>query len=468
MNRMKENWDAVVVGAGPAGMAFAADAAEMGLSVLALDEQDCPGGQIYRNMENQSRESLKLLGPDYGKGLELVERFRASRAQYIPGAVVWKLEADGRVSFTVDGECREIRGKRIVIAIGAMERPVPFSGWTQPGIMGVGAADTLLKTSGMVPQGPVAMAGNGPLMFSVADHLSRLGVEITHLLDSRPKHAVLAALPHLTGAVKRPGYLLKGAVMMAKARKAVGNWVPDVENLTALGEGQLNGVAFQSRGESRTIEATTLLVHQGIIPRWEFTRQLDLPHGWDPIQRYWYPQLDPHGRSGVETIYVAGDNGYVHGAEAARIKGQLAAVSVAADIGKISPSQKANQSTPLFNALKREIAPRAFVDAAFRPSPSLFHMADDTLVCRCEEVTAGKIRQAIAQGMTTPEMVKSVTRCGMGPCQGRMCGPALTELVSQGTGTPVESFSPISIRPPVRNLFIGDFTKLNFMDKEAN
>ena len=464
MNKIQENWDAVVVGTGPAGMAFAIHATGMGLSVLALDDQETPGGQIYRNMENQTPESLKLLGSDYARGRDLVRRFRNSAAHYLPGAVVWKLEADGRVSFTAGGESRDIRAKRIVIAIGAMERPVPFPGWTLPGVMGVGATDTLLKTAGMVPQGPVTLAGNGPLIFSVAGHLNRLGVEISHFLDTRP--AMAGVLPHLPGALTRPGYLAKGAAMALKARMAVDNWISPVETFQARGKDRLNAVTFHRRGQINQVPATSLLVHQGIIPRWDFTRQLRLPHVWDPVQRYWYPQLDAHGRSGMETIYVAGDSGYVHGAQAATLKGELAAVAVAADLLQFSPEEKKALSAPLFRALERELRPRPFVDAAFRPGADLYHMPDQTLVCRCEEVTAGKIRRAVAQGMTTPEMVKSVTRCGMGPCQGRMCSPALAELVAAETRQPVQALPPISIRPPVRNLFIGDFVKMRVLDKE--
>ncbi len=458
---MQKEWDAIVIGTGPAGLAFAATAADLGLDVLAIDDQSTPGGQIYRNIEQQTPQSMKLLGPDYQHGLSLVTAFRASRATYLPNATVWKIEADGRLCYSDNGESTEIRAKRIVIAIGAMERPVPFNGWTLPGVMGVGAVDTLYKNCGMVPEGPVAMVGSGPLMLSVAIHLNELGVEISHFLETQPALASFKALPHLPGALAKPGYLLKGSGMLLKAGRISRHRKRHITGYAAEGNGMIEKLSFRNGGGKETIDTRTLLVHEGIIPRSEFARLLNLEHRWEPVQRYWYPEVDAFGRTSEKNIYIAGDNSYIHGAIAAEKKGVLAAIDIAAGINKLSDLEKQQMSAPVIKALNREKSVRPFIDAVYRPRPNLYAANDQTVICRCEEVTVEQIRQAIIQGMTTPETVKSITRCGMGPCQSRMCSMALSEIIARETGQMVQEMKPVSIRPPVRNLPIGQLSRID-------
>ena len=462
---MRSEWDAIAVGAGPAGLAFATTAEALGLNVLVLDEQDAPGGQIYRNIENQTPETLAVLGPDYHHGLSLVNAFRNSRTAYRSNAVVWKIEADGRVCYSRNGESKEIKAQRIVIATGAMERPVPFSGWTMPGVMGVGAVDNLYKSSGILPEGPVAMVGNGPLMLSVAIHLSELGVDVSHFLETKPAFSSLKHLSKLPGAVAKPGYMLKGAAMLLKTRILTKYRETNITGYAVKGNRRAQVLSYASGRGRKDVHTRTILVHEGIIPRTEFPRQLGLKHEWDPVQRYWYPKLDRFGRTRQSNIYVAGDSGFVHGAVAAELKGRLAAIDIASEIKGLTEVQALLK--PARKALKRELAPRPFIDGVYQPRESLYAVDDATQVCRCEEVTAQQIRSAVIQGMETPEMVKSITRCGMGPCQGRMCSSALTEIIAKETRRKMAELSPISIRPPVRNLPVGELTRMQLL-KEDN
>jgi NADPH-dependent 2,4-dienoyl-CoA reductase/sulfur reductase-like enzyme len=153
--------DVIVIGAGPAGLSAATRAADLGLDVLVLDEQPAPGGQLYRNIERADAATLQILGPDYSTGLDLVEKFRKSAAQYQAGSIVWNVEPNGTVYFSQGGRSSQVRGKFVIIAIGAMERAVPFSGWNLPGVMGVGGIDANFKSSGTVPDSPVVIGGSG-------------------------------------------------------------------------------------------------------------------------------------------------------------------------------------------------------------------------------------------------------------------------------------------------------------------
>lgn len=211
--------DLVIVGGGPAGIATATAGTQLGLKTLVLDEQPSPGGQIYRNIERVRPEVRQILGPDYAKGLELVDRFRKSGADYQDSAVVWNIEHNGNVFYSHNGKSTQVTAKKVVVAIGATERPVPFTGWTLPGVTGAGAMDANFKSSGSIPAGPVILCGSGPLMLLVIGHLSSLGVDIQAVLDTTPGGNMLSALSRLPGALKRSDYLLKGVGMLVNVKK---------------------------------------------------------------------------------------------------------------------------------------------------------------------------------------------------------------------------------------------------------
>lgn len=466
---MQISYDVIIIGAGPSGMACAASAAEGGLNVLVLDEQPVPGGQLYRQVEQQPQAAMKIFGKDYAKGLKLVQDFRKSDVTYLPESIAWHIHPEGRVCFSNNGVSHEVEGRRIVIATGAMERPVPFSGWTLPGVITAGGADALLKSSGVAPSGPVCLVGSGPLLLLVAQHLVHAGIEVEHLLDTTPANAIVGALSSLPSALRRPFYLLKGVGMLFSTARAVQKKNTGITSYAVHGDKKVESITAVKNGKPMTIPAQTVLVHEGIISRTEFSRQLNLNHKWDETQRYWYPEVDSFGRTSNPVIFMIGDGAFVHGGVAAEIKGRVAAVALMEDLGIVT-SQHAQQIVdPLQAALRLECSPRHFVDVLYRPRPSLYDMPDDTIVCRCEEVTAGTIRKAIpSMGDVTSEMVKAITRSGMGPCQGRMCTIALNEIVAAKTGMPVESVTAPKVRPPVRNLPLGELAKMTLLPVPKN
>jgi thioredoxin reductase/bacterioferritin-associated ferredoxin len=463
---MKTIRDLVIIGAGPAGISAAATAAAYGLDVLVLDEQPSIGGQIYRNIERASNRVRAILGPDYRQGLNLANHFRQSRAEIKCASIVWRIDADGRLCFSHDGHSQEIQARRLLIATGAMERPVPFPGWTLPGVMGAGAVDANFKSAQTVPRGPVALAGNGPLLLLTAGHLNTLGVPVAAILDTTPSGNMLSSLPYMPRALKRPDYLLKGLAMMLDVNRAKIKYIRHVKTYAAHGDSCLDHVSYSTGNGVKTIAAAALLVHEGVIPRCDLTRQIGLAHYWNAVQRYWYPKATSSGKTDMPAIYVAGDGAFVHGGVAAEIKGALAAIDMAAALHALDPNTAKRNRQQLNQRLRAELAPRPFVDAWYRPRPDLYTMPPDTLVCRCEAVTAGDIRQAMDEGCRDPNEIKALTRCGMGPCQGRMCGMALNEIMSEALGVAASDFRPLNIRPPIRNVSLAELAELTLLDEE--
>ena len=153
-----EHHELIVVGGGPAGLAAAASAAQAGIECVLVDEQATPGGQIYRSVQNIPEQRAKLIGPDYQYGRELVMQFNASGAKLQSGTTLWNLGGNRELGILREGRASLLRAERVLIASGAMERPVPFPGWTLPGVMTAGAGQILLKSAGLVPKDGLVLA----------------------------------------------------------------------------------------------------------------------------------------------------------------------------------------------------------------------------------------------------------------------------------------------------------------------
>lgn len=448
--------DLVVIGAGPAGMAAACEARAAGLSVLLLDEQAAIGGQIYRNIEASPSDRLDILGKDYAAGKDLAHEFRNCGAQYIGGAIVWNVSDDASVDYVADGKTRKVVGKYVLIAGGAMERPFPIAGWTLPGVMGAGAAQILLKGAGALPNGPLVLAGCGPLLYLLAWQYLRAGVTIKALVDTTSRSAYFRATPHLLGALKGWRDLKKGMTLISALRRHRVPIFSGASELAVEGEEHVERLTFRHRGALVSIPASLLLLHQGVVPNTQLSWSLRAEHRWNPDQLCWQPVTDEWGRLGDMRIYAAGDCRAIVGAQASVVQGRLASLAIGEQLGAVSDFER--RAGPLRRELARRTRIRPFLDALYRPADeNRVPRGDDVLVCRCEEVTAGQIRGHVKLGCLGPNQTKAFGRCGMGPCQGRFCGLTVTELIAQERGVEPEDVGYYRIRSPIKPVMLADF-----------
>ena len=445
--------DLAIIGAGPAGMAAAIEAAAHGLDVVVIDEGEAPGGQVFRAVERAAGDPA--LGTDYAAGGALVGAFRAAGVKYRPLTTLWHLDPDaGSLSLLSEGRTEVLAARRVVLATGAQERPVPIPGWTLPGVLTVGAAQILLKTAGAVPQGPIVLAGQGPLLELVAAQLVRAGAPPAMILETTPPGRRRAALRHLPGAWAGRALLAKGIALRAETARLPRR--RSVRGLRAEGEGRLARVAW----EGGSIAAATLLLHEGVIPAVQISRALELGHGWDAAQHCWRTLVDAYGASTHPRVALAGDATGIGGWEAAVAAGRLAGLDAAHRLGRVNSTAFAHRAGPWLAARRRALALRPFLDALYAPPAAILTPADPVIACRCEEVTAGQVRAAARLGATGPNQLKAYLRCGMGPCQGRLCAPTVAALIAETRGVPVESVGAYRPRAPYKPLTVAQLAGL--------
>ena len=469
---MSEPVDLAIVGAGPAGLAAAATAVELRLKTVVLDEQSEPGGQIYRAVESgaaRRSDHLDILGPDYAAGLELARAFRASGAHYLPRRTVWQIDEERNVFASGPDGMEVIAAKRVLIAVGAMERPMPVPGWELPGVMSCGAVQTMLKASAMVPKGRVMIVGLGPLLLLIAQQLACAGADIAAVLETAPLGNYAAAVARLPQALMAPGYIAKGRAILAELGDRGVPLRRGVAGVRLTGDDRVREIEYRWRGRRRREAVDMVLLHQGVVPNANLGMSLRIDHAWDAVQRCFTPKLDDWGNTSAEGILAAGDCGGIGGALVAEYRGRLAAFEVARQLERLGVEERDNRAQPLRRDRDRHTLVRPFLDTLYRPRQETLAPPDaDTMVCRCEEIRAGEIRKLTTeQNCPGPNQMKSFVRCGMGPCQGRLCGLTVVEVMAECRGVDASEIGYYRIRPPVKPVTIGELATLEEMVLDA-
>lgn len=455
---MPAYYEMIIIGAGPAGMSAAIEAAGQGVRVLVLDRQEYPGGQIFRNAGEAGADTLEKLGPDYRRGSGLVEQFRRCGAEFLGGATVWHI-APGRVCYSCEGKSHAAVASQILIATGGMERPVPIEGWTLPGVMGAGAADVLLKSAGLFPEGPVVLCGNGPLILQTAEHLRHLSIPVAGIVLTGGIGGPLRAAPYFPGALLRPLYMARGAAMGCKMYFGNRCFLSSRDIRITEKDGAFS-VSFSSSGTRRTLEAAHVLLHEGVVSESRITRMARLRHVWNAKQRYWHAAADEWGVTNQPGIRCAGDVACVRGADAAITLGRLAALDMCRELGKLTLEERNAQARGPLMTLMRLKAMQPFMDNVFAPVPEAMLPADEAVVCRCEELTAGELRAAVLAGNYSPDGLKSQSRAGMGTCQGRMCSAPVAEMIAHIHNIPLERLDPYHAQPPLVPLLFSELAAM--------
>jgi glycine/D-amino acid oxidase-like deaminating enzyme len=413
--------DLLVVGAGPAGLAAAIAAAQAGAKVVVLDERDAPGGQYHKPLAPSHADAA----PDaqFREGAALRQQAVADGVTLIGGATVWGAFGPQEVAAIVDGAAVTFRPRRLILAPGAHERPVPLPGWTLPGAMTTGALQTLARAQRVSPGQRVVIAGNGPLNLQLACELLAGGVTVAAVIEAAEGPGLASIAPAWAMLRNAPGIAWQGLSYLTMLRRAGvailwGSQVTGIDGDTAA-----SGVTVATPAGERRIAADVVAVNLGFQPETGLARALGLPHRYvDVGLGHLATEADAEGRTSMDGVFAIGDGASLGGSRVALARGRLAGLAAARELGLKAPEDGEARA-----ALARAEAFQAALWTIFRP-PGPGSIADSTIVCRCEEVTAGRLRAEIAGGLVSIAALKKATRAGMGRCQGRFCAASIARL----------------------------------------
>lgn len=468
--------DLAIVGAGPAGLAAAVTAARLGLRVTLLDAGERPGGQFYRHpapgLGATRPQALHHDWPAFAtREAALRAHVSAGRIRYLPFHHVWTVvpndDRDGWALHAVAGPeetAATVTARAVLLATGAYERQLPFPGWTLPGVIGAGGAQAMLKGGLVLPGRRVVVAGSGPLLLAVAGSLAAAGATVPAVVEAA---SYTAYAPQTPALLRNPAKLVEGAVYGSALLRHGIRLLTRHAVTEAHGRGRVEAVTVARLdrdwrplpGTARRIPCDAVAVGHGLVPQLELATGLGCatlraPDGTVALE------LDAEQRTSVPGIWSAGETGGIGGAQLALTEGELAAHSIAAHAAAAHAAPRHyTAALPAPPAPARGLARararlRAFAGAmaaAHRPGAGWTGwLPDEAVVCRCEEVPAGRVREAVGElGARDARTVKLLTRAGMGWCQGRMCGPAVAALAGE---EPAPDRRPLSCPVPLRQL----------------
>jgi NADPH-dependent 2,4-dienoyl-CoA reductase/sulfur reductase-like enzyme len=410
---MSASFDVVVAGAGPGGIAAAASAAEAGMRVCLLDDNRAPGGQIWRNYSTETARKY----PHGRAFLRWTERLRSTKCEVWPGWRATDQPASGCLRLESDTEIRHVAFRKLIVATGARERFLPFPGWTLPGVMGAGGLQALVK-SGLDPRGKrVVVAGSGPLLLAIAAGLANAGASILGIFEQAPLSRLLsfglALGPYPEKLIEGAGYRWK--VLSTPYR--AGWWVEHAEGLRGV-----EGVTVTNGSRQTTIACDWLACGFHLVPNLELPRLLGCRIAAG------YVTVDSMQRSSIADVACIGELTGIGGMEKALLEGQIAGLAAAGREAEAAALVPRLRRQHLFaQKLERAFALRDELKTLSKP---------DTVVCRCEDVAYSEVKQCGSW-----REAKLHTRCGMGACQGRICGAATEFLFDwQAAGTRPPAF----------------------------
>lgn len=442
----------LIVGAGPAGIRAAATLAAAGLVPVVVDEADRAGGQIYRRPpEGFKRSPETLYGSEAHKARALHALFddlvATRRVVYKPKTSVVSLYEQKAGLAGPDGY-ETLPYDRLILATGAMDRLVPVKGWQSAGVYSLGATQIALKAQGVALGKKLVLAGSGPLLTLVASQLLKAGAQVEAVLDTAPLSAQVRG--GVSMFLARPRVTLRGLMMRLRLGRLYHAGV-HLEDIVTDDSGPVAVLWRDARGREQRTECDTVSLGWHLRAETALTDLAAVPLEYSTVWAQWLPRSDEEGRAG-NGIYLAGDGLRILGADGAEIAGRLAARSCLSDMGvEIRVAEQARD-------LRRLSRMRRFAEGVAKafpwPSAELHALSDETILCRCEGITVGQLRETIGFSGAEANRVKSLSRVGMGRCQGRYCQLAGAELIAAQAKISHEKAGRLRAQSPVRPVTI--------------
>jgi thioredoxin reductase len=473
---MKREESIVIIGGGPAGIAAAIEAARAGVKCVLIEEAPSIGGQVYRktseNFQDISKDTLreeqvrwKKLSAEFN---QVADRIRVLSSTSVLG--IWK---NHEILWGAKATSGIIQANQIIIATGAYERPVPFPGWTLPGVMTAGGIKSFIKTMHVKPGKRAIISGTGPLIISTANRLSEIGVEVVAVLEAGNPPWSSSSFLKEWGKVDFAKDIAEDLEELQRKR------IPLLFNhsvFAAHGKDEVSTVSYGPvqlkdwkplKDQGKIVEADLIGLGFGFIPNTELTRLVGCKHEFCPGIG-WFVVRDAFMQTSVPGIFAAGDNAGISGAIIAEEEGRIAGIKAAQNTGVITSDEAKRRYEISFSRIHSFENFRKTVNEATAFRDGLLELIEpETIVCRCEEVQLLEVQQALKEGAADLQAIKLFTRLGMGACQGRNCSPSTGMYLQHKLNLTPEEVGAINPRPPVKPVTLGAWAKM-LNEKETN
>lgn len=446
-----------ILGAGPAGLSAAVEAAKLGVDTVVLDLHARAGGHYFNipPKELQPAQPSSVLNEGYA----LIDQARMAGVEIWTGVEVWGIypESPFRICLS-GGEHEEIQAQTIIIATGAIERSWPFPGWTLPGVMTAGGALSLLKNQNIRPGRKVLVSGTGPLQLALASELVDRDVEVAAVLELKTwKHISNSWRAAVSTAATYPR-LWEGLGYLRTLKKKKIPYRMGWSVIRALGDNEVTGAIIArvdaagnpDLSTQQTVDVDCINLGYGLIPETQFTRLLECKHQLHPYLHVWTPVRDEWLQTSHPGVFAAGDAAGVFGKRAAVLEGKIAGFGAALQLKRLNEAMAAQLSRRARKQITSEYAFARLLHKTFSvPEDPCILASPDTLICRCECIQYAQILEAIRDGATSVQAVKYHSRAGMGLCRGIYCGPMISRLIALHGDIDLQQASRSDVRPPI-------------------
>ena len=462
-----EKPDILVIGGGVGGMSAASVAAETGAKVILIDERSLLGGQFSKQPTpvNDNTKFSKN-DPQINLGKKLIERMKNAKVEIFKNVEIWGAYPDKNVLAIKDGENLLFEPKNLIVATGAYERPLPIKGWTLPGVMTTGAAQTLLRTYNVVAGKKIFIAGNGPFNIQVALELEKAGASIVGISESAYKPNLSSIGSIVKMFLGSPKLFFKGISYLnelkKKSIKIKYNYV--ISSIKKIGNSldceiapNLSGKNINS--EKISFNCDILCMGYGFLPSNTLLRNLGCDFKYDLFRKQLVIERSEKFETNKPGLYAVGDCAGLGGAYAACEEGVIAGINACSSLGfKISGRQAKEFKSSLKILKKQRKFQSGFWGLYKCDLPYVMDSKEETYICRCELVKNTHIQNALDSGCQSISEIKQKTRAGMGRCQGRYCSQFIAEIISSVTNEPIGEKSYFAPRFPLSPITIGEIS----------